>query len=139
MTNQERDERLQLEAKKSLDDFFARRKQAEAIPIGVYGQKWQDELGEIEERMRATGAKDVNPYSLRQVAYYIYRTLKLRQVEGESVSNRTLSLLAEQHEYPRLLLEHRRVSEKYKMWKRFMEYVADDLKADDVKIERQTQ
>ena len=43
------------------------------------------------------------------------------------VDCRHLKHLAEQHELPRLLIEHRRISQKYKTYKRFRELVEAEL------------
>ena len=92
--------------------------------IDFYRQKWQAEIEELEAKMKeCTGSDPVNPNSPRQVSNYVYDVLKLkpkgRGKSAKSVSKDTLPRLALQHEYPRLLAEHRRLNQKYNTYKCF--------------------
>lgn len=101
--------------------------------IDGYGRKWSDEVYEIQEQMRTLGI-NANPNSLPQVANYIYDVLKLKPIgEGESarsLSNYALSRLVEQHEYPRLMVEHRRLFKKYMTYWRFRKAILEEQQSE---------
>jgi DNA polymerase I-like protein with 3'-5' exonuclease and polymerase domains len=97
--------------------------------IDKYGQEWLEEIKQLEQQMRDSRAVDINPNSPRQVAHYIYDILKMEQIKGEparSVSKGTLLRLADWHEFPRLMVIHRGLSEKYKLFKRLRDAIREE-------------
>jgi len=99
--------------------------------INSYENKLLAELYEIQKQIfKFPGANGLNSRSTKQVAQYIYDVLKLKSKgrgrAARSVSNSTLSRLAQQHELPRLIVEYRRLSQKYNMYRCFRGIIADD-------------
>ena len=99
--------------------------------INSYENKLLAQLHEIHKQIaKFSGANGLNSNSTKQVARYIYDVLKLKSKgrgrAARSVSNSTLSRLAQQHELPRLIVEYRRLSQKYHMYHCFREFMADD-------------
>lgn len=110
------------------------------VLINSYEDKLLAELDEMQKQIfKFSGANGLNSHSTKQVAHYIYDVLKLKSKgrgrAARSVSNYTLSRLAQQHELPRLIVEYRRLSQKYGLYRCFREVIADDRGWDTLSVE----
>ena len=108
--------------------------------INSYKNKLLAELGELRKQIfKFLGANGLNSHSTKQVTHYIYDVLKLKSKgrgrAARSVSNYTLSHLAQQHELPRLIVEYRRLSQEFRMYRCFRKIIADDRGWDTLPVE----
>ncbi len=98
--------------------------------MDFYRQKWLAEIGAVRDQMKALGADGLNPHSTQQVAHYMYDKLKLkskgRGKAARSVSANTLLRLAQQHDLPRLVVEHQQLARKYRTYRSFKDAIYHD-------------